>query len=167
MLNLGDVRYALRLMFKRPGFTLLTVVVLSGGFSISIYAFGALTTLVYGDLPVANNESIVRVGAGSWPNFEPLDAYELAQIRNEARGLDGLGVYRSTRAVVGESGSSLNVRAIESDWRIFDFTGTQALHGRGFVEQDSVPECICASSLRRVCQCDRCRADHDTSTCES
>lgn len=139
MLNLGDVRYALRLMLRRPGFTLLTVLVLAGGFSISLYAFGALKTLVYGDLPVADGDSIVSVGAGRWPDFEPLDAFELARLRSEARGLTGLGVYRSARAVIGQQGSALNARAIESDWRIFEFTGTQALHGRGFVQQDSIP----------------------------
>jgi predicted permease len=139
MLNFGDVKYALRLMLTRPGFTLLTVLVLAGGFSISLYAFGALKTLVYGDLPVADGESIVRVSAGRPPNFGPLDAYELAQIRNEARGLTEFGAYRSARAVIGEPGSVLNARAIESDWRIFEFTGTEALHGRGFVQQDGVP----------------------------
>lgn len=93
MLHLGDFKYALRLMFKRPGFTLLTVIVLSGGFSISLYAFAALKTLVYGDLPVADGGSIVSIGAGRWPNVVPLDAYELARIREEAQGLTGLGMY--------------------------------------------------------------------------
>lgn len=139
MLNLGDFKYALRLMLKRPGFTLLTVIVLSGGFSISLYTYGALKTLVYGDLPVTDGGSIVRVGGGRWPDFKPLDAYELAQIRKEARGLSELGVYRSTRAVIGEDASALNARAIETDWRIFDFTGTEPSHGRGFIQQDSVP----------------------------
>jgi predicted permease len=137
MLNSGDLKYALRLMVKRPGFTLLTVLVLAGGFSISLYAFGALKTLVYGDLPFADGGSIVRIGVGPLPNFEPPDAYELAQIRREAQGLSGLGVYRSTRLVVGDASSVYNARAIETDWRIFDFTGTEPLLGRGFVQQDS------------------------------
>jgi hypothetical protein len=46
MLNFGDVKYALRLMLKRPGFTLLTVLVLSGGFSfISRQLVGARESL--------------------------------------------------------------------------------------------------------------------------
>lgn len=138
MLSLSDFKYALRLMLMRPGFTLLTVVVLAGGFGISLYTFGALNTIVYGDLPVADGGSVVRVGVGQWPNFEPLDAYELAAIRDEARGLSGLGAYRTTRALIGDAASALNARVIEADWGIFDFTGTQPLHGRGFVQQDSV-----------------------------
>jgi predicted permease len=138
MLSLGDFKYALRLLLKRPGFTLLTVLVLSGGFGISLYTFGALNTIVYGELPVANSESVVRVGVGQWPNFEPLDAYELAQIREEARGLNGLGAYRTTRVLIGEATSALSARGIEADWGIFDFTGTRPLHGRGFIQQDSV-----------------------------
>lgn len=139
MLNLGDFKYALRLILRRPGFTLLTVLVLSGGFGISLYTFGALNTIVYGDLPIADGGSVVRVGVGRWPNFEPLDAYELAQIRKEARGLSGLGAYRLTRALIGDATTAVNARTIEADWGIFDFTGTRAEHGRGFVQQDSAP----------------------------
>lgn len=43
-----------------------------------------------------------------------------------------------TRAVIGQPGSALNTRVIESDWRIFDFTGTKPLRGRGFIQQDLV-----------------------------
>ena len=139
MLNLSDFKYALRLMLKRPSFTLLTVLVLSGGFGISLYTFGALKTIVYGDLPVAEGGSIVRVGIGRWPNFQPLDAYELARIRSDARGLAGFGAYRTTRALIGEATSAQNARTVEADWGIFEFTGTQPLYGRGFVQQDSIP----------------------------
>jgi len=137
MLTLSDLRFAVRLMLRSPGFTLLTVLVLAGGLAVSLFTFGALNTIVYGDLPVADGGMVRRVGVGRWPNFEPLDAYELSVLRAEANGLRALGVYRSTRSLIGDTALALNARAIEADWGIFDFTGTPPLLGRGFVQQDS------------------------------
>lgn len=137
MLTLSDFNYALRLMVKSWRFTLLTVVVLAGGLGISLYTFGALHTLVHRDLPVMDGEMVRRIGVGQWPNFGALDAYELSILRAEADGLVALGPYRTTRTLIGDAAAALNVRAVEADWGIFDFTGTQPLLGRGFVQQDS------------------------------
>src|SRR5690606_18995009 len=105
---------------------------------ISLYTFAALKTMVYGDLPLPDGSSIVRVGAGAWANLdpEPLDAFELAAVRNEANSLRELGAFRRARALVGEPGSSRTLRSIESDTRIFEFTRTRPLLGRGFVPED-------------------------------
>ncbi|HUF73205.1 MAG TPA: ABC transporter permease [Gammaproteobacteria bacterium] len=131
-----DIKYAIRLLLKGPSFTLLTVLVLSGGLGISLYTFATLNTMIYGDLPVPEGDSIVRVGVGSWPNFEPLDAFELAALRDQAESIEGLGAFRESRARVGEPGTGRNLRTVESDWRIFEFSRTQPALGRGFVAED-------------------------------
>src|SRR5688572_27797528 len=128
-----DLRYALRLLVKSPWFTALTVLVLAGGLAISLYTYAALNMMVYRDLPLPDGGSIVRVGAGDWVNFEPLDAFELAELRAQAESIDELGAYRASRALVGDSGSSRSILSVESDWRIFEFTRVQPLLGRGFV----------------------------------
>ena len=131
-----DLKYTVRLLVKRPLFTLVTVLVLTGGLGISLYTFAALKTMVRGGLPVPDGRSIVSVSAGTWVNPEPLDAFELAALRNEARTLTDLGVFRSRRALLGEPASSRNLRSLESDTRIFEFTRTRPLLGRGFVPED-------------------------------
>ena len=132
-----DLRYAFRLLVKSPWFTALTVLVLAGGLAISIYTFAALNTMVYGELPLPDGRSIVRLGYGESPNVEPLDTFELTQLRSHAQTIDELGMFRDGRALVGESGTSRTVQSVESDWRIFEFTRVQPLLGRGFVEGDA------------------------------
>src|SRR5690606_34194960 len=61
----------------------------------------------------------------------------LARIRDEADGLTALGVYRTMRTLIGDAASARSVRALETDWGIFNFTGTQPLIGRSFVQEDS------------------------------
>lgn len=131
-----DLRYTARLLVKRPLITLVTVLVLTGGLAISLYTFAALKTMIYRDLPIPDSSSIVSVGLGTWPNFEPLEAFELAALRNEAENLSELGAFRRTRALVGEPGSSRTLRSIESDSRVFEFTRTRPFLGRGFVPED-------------------------------
>ena len=131
-----DLRYALRLLAKSPWFTALTVLVLAGGLGISLYTYAALSMMMYRDLPFPDGGSIVRVGSGEWPTFGGLDAFELAELRAQAQSIDELGVYRDARALVGDTGTSRSILAVESDWRIFEFTRVQPLLGRGFVPDD-------------------------------
>ena len=138
MLSISDLKFAVRLLFRRPGFTLVTVLVLTGGLAISLYTYAALNTLIYGELPVPDGDSIVTVGTGEWPEFEPLDAFEVAQLRSQVTGLSGLGAYRRSRALLGGTASGRNVRTVESDWRVFEFSRTQPMLGRGFVREDSI-----------------------------
>jgi hypothetical protein len=136
-LTLSDLKYAVRLLVKRPGFALSTVLMLAGGLSISLYTFAVLDTMLYRDVPLPEGGSIVKLGAGSWVDIEPLDAFELATIRADAESLDELGVYRGSRSRVGAPGVSRGLRSVESDWRIFEFTRTPPQLGRGFVSDDN------------------------------
>jgi len=133
----SDFKYAIRLLVKRPWFTLLTVAMLAGGLSITLYTFTVLHVMLYRDLPLPEGSSIVKIGAGSWVDIELLDAFELAELRANANSFSELGVYRTTSSLVGESGATRSVRSVESDWNIFEFTRTPPLLGRGFVADDS------------------------------
>ena len=133
-----DFKYAIRLLVKRPWFTLLTVAMLAGGLSITLYTFTVLRVMLYRDLPLPEGSSIVKIGAGSWVDIELLDAFELAELREGANSFSELGVYRASSALVGESGATRSVPSVESDWRIFEFTRTPPLLGRGFVADDNL-----------------------------
>ena len=134
---IADLKFALRLLVKSPWFTSLTVLVLAGGLAVSIYTYAALSMMIYRDLPLPESGSIVRIGYGAFPAFQPLDAFELATLRAQSQSVDEIGVYRQSRALVGDSGSSRTVLALESDWRVFEFTRVEPLLGRGFVREDA------------------------------
>jgi predicted permease len=138
MINVADLRYAVRLLVKSPWFTLLTVLVLAGGLAISIYTFAFLNTLIYRDLPLPDGDSIVRINPGDNGLAVPLDAYELAQLRTETRSLSEVGAYRTSQALLGVQESSRSVRATRAEWNIFEFARTPPLVGRGFVRADSL-----------------------------
>ena len=41
--------------------------------------------MFYGDVPLPDGGSIVKLGAGSWVDIEPLDAFELADDQGRGR----------------------------------------------------------------------------------
>jgi predicted permease len=141
---IADLKYAVRQFKKRPWFTLLTVMVLSGGLGVSVYTFAALNAMIYRDLPLPDGSSIVRIGIGDWVDFQPLEAFELVRIREQAESVAEVGVYRISGSLIGEAGASRSVRSVEADWRIFEFTRTPPLLGRVFVRDDN------SSSAERV-----------------
>jgi predicted permease len=133
----SDFKYAVRLLVKRPWFTALTVVMLAGGLGISLYTYAVLDVMLNRSLPLPDGSSIVKIGAGSWVDIELLDAFELAELRTSSDSFSELGVYRASRALVGQTGATRSVRSVESDWQIFEFTRTRPLLGRGFVPDDN------------------------------
>jgi predicted permease len=133
----ADLKYAVRLLVKRPGFTLLSVLMLAGGLSISLYTFAMLNTMFYGELPLPDGGSIVKIGAGSWVDIEPLDAFEVAELEAATETLDELAGYRWSRSLVGEPEQARGLRSVATDWGIFEFTRTRPLLGRGFVADDN------------------------------
>ena len=135
-----DLRYALRLLRKSPWFTALTVLVLAGGLAISVYTYTALNMMIYRDLPLPDGGAIVRIGYGEWPNVQPLDTFEVAELRANAQSVDEIGAFRQTRTLVGESGTSRSILSVDADWRILEFTRVQPLLGRGFVQGDGAPQ---------------------------
>ena len=48
---IDDMRYAFRILSKSPGFSLLTLVILSLGLGAAIYGFGVLHAIVLKPLP--------------------------------------------------------------------------------------------------------------------
>src|SRR5512134_2314264 len=108
----SDLKYAVRLLVKRPWFTALTVVMLAGGLGISLYTYTVLDVMLYRSLPLPDGGSMVKIGAGSWVDIELLDAFELKELRASSNSFSELGVYRQSRSLVGQSGATNGVRSV-------------------------------------------------------
>lgn len=134
-----DIRYALRLLGNSPWFSLLTVGVLAGGLSVSIFTFSFLYTAMAKPLPVPSGESLVKLLAVANGSWRSLDAADLAAIRPQAKSVSDLGAYTSRELVVGTVEATRSIQATETEWRIFETTGTQAALGRGFRPEDQEP----------------------------
>lgn len=154
MFHFMDVRYAFRLLRRSPVFSLLTVLVLSGGLGLAIFTFSFLHTAMLKPLPVANGDRIVSIMREAGPSSGPFDAADVALMRSEARTLSETGVYTSQAFVLGDDEHPRVVDATAAEWSVFSFTRTGAMLGRTFSRDDAVsgaePVIVLSHRLWRV-----------------
>jgi predicted permease len=134
-----DIKYALRLLLKTPKFTALTLFVLVGGLSISLYTFSFLYTLVYKSLPLPEGESIKRLSISINNDGRSIPAYEFIKIKDNLDSLSEVGVFDSVayRLSIGDAGKTIQATFVEPN--IFEFSRTTPFMGRGFLADDMKP----------------------------
>lgn len=138
MLTFSDLTYAGRLLRKSPWFTLTTVLVLAGGLAVSIYTWSVLNTMVYKALPMPDGASVVRIIGTRDGRTRPIDAFALARMRKDAKGLADMGAYTVESVRLGQRDAGRSVSATLAQWNIFGFSRARPLLGRGFVRADAI-----------------------------
>ncbi|MDP2562590.1 FtsX-like permease family protein [Psychrobium sp. 1_MG-2023] len=125
-----DIQYALRLLFKAPKFTLLTLGVLVGGLSISLFTFSFLYSSIYKDLPLPEGESVLAVTVFNNGDQRPLMSNEYLAIQSELSDFSEFGVYDDTdfRYSIEQSGKNIEGSYVRAGF--FEFSRTQPIMGR-------------------------------------
>ena len=84
-MHIQDIRYALRLLGRSPGFTVLTILVLAGGLGLSTFTFSFLHTAMIRPLPLSEGDRIVRLFRLEDGRRRPVDAADVAALRASLR----------------------------------------------------------------------------------
>jgi macrolide transport system ATP-binding/permease protein len=139
-----DLRYSLRSLLKRPGFTLVVIATLALGIGVNAAIFSVFNLLL-APLPVKEPESIVRLfletGSQVSDQFSFPD-YSYVRDHNESFS-DVLAVYQDERFLLGENRPSSDPEDIPGNFvseNYFPMLGGSAHLGRFFTaEENSVP----------------------------
>jgi predicted permease len=127
---LMDLRYTLRLLLKSPGFTLLTMLVLTGGLTVSLFTFSFFYTMFYKPLPLKEGEGIYLL-TGRVPLFE------YAETRDKLTSFSEYGVWRDEQVRFSAGDDSQTLFGTYAEWNLFHFSRTAPLLGRALQPQDS------------------------------
>lgn len=141
MLTLQDFKYALRLLAKRPSFSILTIMVMALGIGLSVYLFSFLNTMAYKPLPFKDSETLImvdKVQNGLYLNGGNLDLHDFYQIRTQIKGIAEVSALTETSANVSsrEGARRYNTSMIEPN--IFQMTRTKPMLGREFTESENI-----------------------------
>jgi putative ABC transport system permease protein len=137
-----DIKYATRLLAKKPAFTVLTILIVAIGLGLTLYTYSLLNSLMFTPLTLNGDKPIYAIEAQydythlSRRRADPFDLYKL---KNELNLLEDLGVYQEGTTFIGGSGASTAIRKFNStyvSWNIFEFAGVQPILGRGFSPED-------------------------------
>jgi predicted permease len=139
----NDLRYAIRRLFKSPGFTFTAVAILGLGLGTNTIVFSIIDAIYLDDLPhIVDPNRLVRVygvdDRGGAPTSLPYP--DFAYYVENQRSFDGLIGWGHTIALtVGHSGSSDSARGMFVSHDYFDVLGIRPADGRWFLpEEDGV-----------------------------
>ena len=131
---LQDLRFALRLLRKSPGFTAAAVVTLAIAIGANAVVFGVLNALILRSLNVPQAESLFivqhgsDVGSHSYPDY--LD------LRQRNRSFDDVAVFAIRQSGLDTGKDPSNVWEYETSGNYFDVLRIQPYLGRFFHDSD-------------------------------
>jgi len=137
---LQDIRYALRLWRRRPGFALVAVVTLALGIGANTAMFSIVNAVLLRPLPYAHADRLVSVWGRTALYPRGLISYqEYEEIRKQRDTFEAMGLF---------FGQSVNLTGVDQPQRIvgsfvtasfFDVLGLKAERGRLFDDAESAP----------------------------
>jgi putative ABC transport system permease protein len=134
---LQDLRYALRVLLKNPGFTLVAVVTLALGIGANTAIFSVVNTVLLKPLPYPNPENLVKV----WTHFTgiglPNDQNwfsppEFRDVQQQNRSFSDLSVVNTGTYNLGVSGNPQSLNGATVSPSFFTILGVNPLLGRTF-----------------------------------
>jgi hypothetical protein len=122
-----DLRYARRILFKSPAFTMVSVLSLALGIGVNATVFGFVNSLMLRPLPLPDNERLVRIQDDNLPAYSDYLAF-----REHADAFDGLAAYDfdSFNLFEGESSGRAGVASVSGNY--FDVLKVNPALGRTF-----------------------------------
>jgi len=137
-----DVRYGLRQLLKRPGFTFLAIVSMALGIGANTAIFSLVDTVVFRSLPVKNASELQQLYGtlhnGADYTIQSYLNYKDYRDRNQV--FSGLIAYRMVVASLSHNGNNERVWGTVVSGNYFDVLGVQPALGRGFLsEEDQTP----------------------------
>jgi putative ABC transport system permease protein len=136
---LHDVGSGFRLLLKRPGFTIIVVLVLALCVGANTAIFSLVNAILLRPLDYQNPERLVRVWAADtahgFPESElsPPDIYD---IRNQTQTLEAPSAFYAKRATLTGTGEPLRLKSVLVSPSFFNVLGVQPAVGRFFVNEE-------------------------------
>jgi len=134
-----DIRYALRVLWKSPAFTLVALLTLMLGIGANVLVFGVVNAVLFRPLEVSNPQNLYELRLKPWTAWKLLTtsypAFEDYQQRNTTfSGLAGFDGYSGGRLRWGNAVKIVSGYSTTGNY--FDLLGVQPAIGRFFHEAD-------------------------------
>ena len=155
---IADFKYAIRLLVKTPGFTIIAVLAIALGIGASTTAFSIVNAVLLRPFPfMQNQERLVYVT--SYSPKTPEDDNELSfpdyvDIKKQATTLDGFGVWQNATFIITSGDTPERFLGANITAETFSFLGVQPILGRNFRPEEERAErpAGCADRLSRLAE---------------
>jgi predicted permease len=135
-----DLRFALRMLRKSPGFTTVAILTLALGIGANTAMFSVIDTLMLRSLPFHRpNRLALLETALIQDSFPPHDtAKQFHEWAEHSSYLADAAVFEDGDVNLGGARALIRAHAAETSWNFFSLLGTRPILGRGFVSSEEV-----------------------------
>ncbi|MCP9495786.1 MAG: ABC transporter permease [Pyrinomonadaceae bacterium MAG19_C2-C3] len=141
---LQDVRYGIRMLWKRRGFTLAAVLCLALGIGATTTVYSTVDGMLFRPLPFADADRVMALeDNNAKQGFDGTDVAftNFLDWREQATSFDGIAIYKDRDfALTGTSGEPERIEGHVVSANLFDLIGARPVIGRGFMPNEDVPE---------------------------
>jgi putative ABC transport system permease protein len=137
---LQDLRYGARILFKKPGFSLIAIITLALGIGANTAIFSVVNAVLIRSLSFAEPERLVVVTEknrqgermnASYPNFKDW--------REQAKSFEAMAGFRAQSFNLTGVDKAIRLQGWEVTWNFMPMLGIKPQLGRMFTEQDDQP----------------------------
>lgn len=134
-----DIRYAIRMLAKSPGFTAIAILTLALGIGANTAIFSVVNTALLRPLPYQNPGQLVNIFARSqmfdFPNLG-LSAPDIEDIRKQNTVFSQVATFGFTTKVLTGQGAPQQLAGIRASADYIPMLGVQPLYGRTFQPEE-------------------------------
>jgi putative ABC transport system permease protein len=135
---LRDIRFGIRGLLKRPGFTVAALVTLALGIGANAAVFSVVNGVLLAPLPYTDAENVLVLWS-KWRNFDKtwVSPAEILDYRNRTRSFESVGGWSVAQANLTGEGEAMRVGAAFVTPNLFDVLGNAPVAGRVFTEEEA------------------------------
>lgn len=137
-----DVRYALRMLAKSPGFTSVVVLTLALGIGANTAIFSVVSAVLLQPLPFSEPDRLVAlrgVDVRTGETGRPLSYPDFADLRAQSQSLESAAAYDSSTSTLTGAGDPLHVNVGVISASMLSVLHAKPMLGRDFVESEDKP----------------------------
>jgi putative ABC transport system permease protein len=136
---LQDLRYGMRMMVKRPGFTLIAALTLALGIGANTAIFSAVNAVLLKPLPFPESEQLIDLAETFKPDgWGSVSVPTLEDWKAQNNVFTGISAYSSTSFNLQGSDTPQRIPGLNVSANYFDVLGAKPTLGRGFLSGEDV-----------------------------
>jgi putative ABC transport system permease protein len=137
-----DIRYGLKSLSKRPGFTAIAVITLAIGIGANTAIFSVVNAILIRPLPLPNAERLVTFWhSAPARNLEHVDLNDamFAYYRDRNRSFESVAAFEDGDFALTGSGEAESISGAAVTYGYFETLNRQPLYGRTFSREEDTP----------------------------
>jgi putative ABC transport system permease protein len=139
---ISDIRYAIRNLIKRPGFTLIAVLTLALGIGANSSIFSAIDALLLNPLPIPHQDRVMAIwdkNPSRGVEHNEVTVANYLDWRAQNQSFDKLALYRWWSVNVTGQDTPERIQGFLVTANFFDTLDVKPVMGRGFTEEENQP----------------------------